>query len=41
MNMIGGMFKDEKKWNKLRKQFAFVVGCCAHLEILEFTAIRV
>ncbi len=29
MNVIGGMFKDEKKQRNYQKQFAFVVGSCA------------
>jgi hypothetical protein len=28
MNVMGGKFKDEKKWGNHQKQFAFVVGNC-------------
>ncbi len=30
MNVMGGMFKDEKKWGNCRKQFVFNVGSYAH-----------
>ncbi len=30
MNVMGGKFKDKKKWGNHRKQFVFVVGSCAH-----------
>ncbi len=30
MNVMGGMFKDEKKWGNCQKQFVFVARSCAH-----------
>jgi hypothetical protein len=30
MNVMGEMFKDEKKWGNRRKQFAFVAKSCVH-----------
>jgi hypothetical protein len=30
MNVIDGMFKDEKKQSNRQKQFAFIVRSCAH-----------
>jgi len=32
MNVMGGKFKDEKKWGNHQKQFAFVVGNCVHFQ---------
>jgi hypothetical protein len=32
MNVMGGMFKDEKKWGNCRKQFAFNLGSCARFQ---------
>jgi hypothetical protein len=26
MNVMGGMFKDEKKWGNRQKKFTFIVG---------------
>jgi hypothetical protein len=37
LNTIGGMFKDEKNKGNCSKKFAFVVGSCAHFEVLKFT----
>jgi hypothetical protein len=31
--MMGGMFKDMKKWCNHRKQFAFIVGSCVRFWI--------
>jgi hypothetical protein len=28
MNVMGGMFKDVKKWGNCQKRFAFVIGSC-------------
>jgi hypothetical protein len=30
MNVMGGMFKDEKKWGNHQKQIEFIIGSCAH-----------
>jgi hypothetical protein len=30
MNVMGGMFKDEKKWGNRQKQFAFIPRSCVH-----------
>ncbi len=30
MNVMGEMFKDEKKWGNRWKQIVFIAGSCAH-----------
>jgi hypothetical protein len=30
MNVMGGLFKDEKNWGNCQKQFVFVARSCAH-----------
>ncbi len=32
MNVMGGMFKDVKKWGNHQKQFAFVARSCVHFQ---------
>jgi hypothetical protein len=39
MNVMGGMFKDEKKWGNRRMQFAFVTRSYVFFQVLEFTIV--